>query len=243
MSVPATESDLDRLASDLAREVRDAAVARSNAELVAAFHGMTREVENAAAEIEQCTAILRGRSPLVLPESYPGELQSRTEWILGQIEKVRGTIEKDPMRVRQGTLWRETQRAFNTLRSELIEVLKAAYDALIESFAADDCHVLETLPPGISGARDYRVAIEEFERHAARRPTTADEVREAAAAGRRMKGLREKVEADAVPEEFQDQWRQVRSQGLPLVELTDAFVAWLRERGLANSTVLTYRAR
>jgi hypothetical protein len=58
-----------------------------------------------------------------------------------------------------------------------------------------------------------------------------------------MKTLREKVESDAVPEEFQDQWRQVRAAGLPLAEVTDAFVAWLRERGLASSTVLTYRAQ
>jgi hypothetical protein len=102
--------------------------------------------------------------------------------------------------------------------------------------------VFETLPPGITGVRDYRVAIEDFERQRAQRPTTADDVREAAATGRRLKNLREKVEAEAVPEEFQHQWRQVRTVGLPLAELTDAFVAWLRERGLSHATVLTYRA-
>src|SRR5437899_538388 len=115
MTGTAAQSELDRLAAELAREVRHAAGARANAELVAAFHGMTRDVESAAAELEQCSAVLRGPSPLVLPESYPGEFQARTEWILGQIGKVRATIEADPMRVRQGALWRETQRASNTL--------------------------------------------------------------------------------------------------------------------------------
>jgi len=242
MSTP-VQSELDRLAAELAREVRHSAGARANAELVAAFHGMTRELESAVAEIDQCAAVLRGPSPLVLPESYPQQFQTRTEWILAQIDKVRATVETDPMRVRQGTLWRETQRAFNTLRSELIELLDAAYSGLMESFVGDDRHVLESLPPGITGVRDYRMAIEDFERLIGKRPTTADEVRQASATGSRLKGLRDKVEAEAVPEEFQDQWRQVRTVGLPLAELTDAFVAWLRERGLSESTVLTYRTR
>lgn len=243
MTTSAPQSELDRLAAELAREVRHAAAARANAELVAAFHGMTRDVETAATDIEQCAAVLRGPSPLVLPETYPRELQARTEWIQAQIAKVRETIEQDPMRVRQGPLWRETQRAFNTLRTELLEVLDAAYSSLLDSFAGDDRHVLETLPPGIAGVRDYRIAIDDFERCAAKRPTTTDDARAAAAAGRRLKSLREKVEAEAVPAEFQDQWRQVRTTGLPLADLTDPFVAWLRERGLAGSTVLTYRAR
>jgi hypothetical protein len=242
MSTP-VQSELDRLAAELAREVRHAAGARANAELVAAFHGMTRELESAVAEIDQCVGVLRGPSPLVLPASYPEQFQARTEWILAQINKVRGTVEADPMRVRQGTLWRETQRAFNTLRAELIELLDTAYSSLMDSFAGDDRHVLESLPPGITGVRDYRMAIEDFERLIGTRPTTADEVQQAAAIGSRLKDLRDKVEAEAVPEEFQGQWRQVRTVGLPLAELTDAFVAWLRERGLSESTVLTYRTR
>jgi hypothetical protein len=243
MKEPALQSELDRLAAELAREVRHAAGARTNAELVAAFHGMTHDVDTAAIEIDQYAAVLRGPSPLVPPEHYPGELRARTEWVQAQIGKVRETLEKDPMRVRQGALWRETQKAFNTLRTELLEVLDAAYSGLVDSFAADDRHVLETLPPGIAGARDYRIAIDDFERYATTRPGTPDDVKQAAAAGRRLKSLRETVEADAVPQEFQDQWRQVRTTGLPLAELTDAFVGWLRERGLANSTVLTYRAQ
>lgn len=239
----AQQSELDRLAAELAREVRHAAGSRANAELVAAFHGMTRDVEVAAAEIEQCAAVLGGPSSLVLPETYPGELRARTEWVQAQISKVRETVEKDPMRVRQGALWRETQKAFNTLRTELLEVLDAAYSSLLDSFGGDDRHVLETLPPGISGERDYRIAIDDFERYATARPTTLEDVRQAVAAGRRLQSLREKVEAEAVPEEFQDQWRQVRTTGLPAAELTDAFMAWLRERGLATSTVLTYRSR
>jgi hypothetical protein len=204
---------------------------------------MTRDVDSAAADIEQLAATLRGPSPLVLPESYPEEFRPRTEWILGQIDKVRSTIEADPMRVRQGTLWRETQRAYGTLRTELEQLLEHTYRSLLESYAADDRHVLDTLPPGIAGTRDYRIAIEDFEQYAARRPTSTEDVRAAAAAGRRLKSLREKVEAEAVPEEFQDQWRQVRLTGLPLLEVTDSFAAWLTERGLASYVVLTYRTR
>jgi hypothetical protein len=243
MSESAPQSELDRLAAELAREVRHAAGARANAELVAAFHGMTQDVETAAIEIERSATVLRGPSSLVVPDGYPGGLQDRTQWVQAQIAKVRETLEKDPMRVRQGALWRETQKAFTTLRADLLEMLDAAYSNYLASFAADDRHLLETLPPGITGVRDYRRAIDDFERCAAGRPTTADDVRVAGAAGRRLKSLREKVEAEAVPEEFQDQWRQVRTTGLPLSELTDAFVTWLRERGLASSTVLAYRAR
>src|SRR5262249_35152165 len=109
--------------------------------------------------------------------------------------------------------------------------------------AADDRDVVDALPPGIAGVRDYRLAIDDFERYAGRRPTTAEEVTEAAAKGRRMKTMRETVESEAVPAEFHDQWRLLRSAGLPLAHRTDAFVGWLRERGLANSTVVTYRTR
>jgi hypothetical protein len=238
----APRAALDRLAAELAREVRLASAARSSAELVAAFHGMTSEIDSAAADIEQCTATLRGPSPLVVPASYPEDFRGRTDWILTQIAKVRKTIEADPMRVRQGTLWRETQRAYNTLRTELQQLLDTAYQTLLESYAADDRRVLETLPPGITGTRDYRVVIEEFDDHASRRPTSPEDVRAAVAVGRRLKNLRERVEAEAVPEEFQEQWRQVRADGLPFAELTDAFAAWLTERGLADSVLLTYRA-
>lgn len=241
MTTP-TESELDRLASELEREVRHAAGARASAELVAAFRGMTLDVDAAATEIEQCAAVLLGPSPLVLPDSYAKEFQERKEWLGAQIAKVRATIDKDPMRVRQGTLWRETQKAFNTLRDELLDLLDSAYASLLDTFSADDRHVLETLPPGITGVRDYRAAIDDFERYVAARPASVDDVRQAAAVGRRLKSLREQVEAEAVPEEFQEQWRQVRTTGLPLADLTDAFVAWLRERGLANSTLLTYRS-
>ena len=239
MSAPA-QSELDRLAAELSREVRHAASTRANAELVAAFHGMTRELESAVAEIDQCSALLRGPSPLALPESYPDQFQPRTDWILAQIDKVRATVETDPMRVRQGTLWRESQRAFNTLRSELIELVDSAYSGLMDTFAGDDRQVLESLPPGITGVRDYRMAVEDFERMAT-----------AICGGRATSG--------GCRPPAQESSRQGRGRGsargvpgpmaagpdgrFALGGVTDAFVAWLRERGLSGSTVLTYRTR
>jgi hypothetical protein len=237
-----TASELDRLADDLARETRHAAGARADAQLVAAFHQMTQDVEAAAIEIEQTRTALRGPSPLAVADSYPGDLQERAGWVAAQITKVRETLNEDPMRVRQGTLWRETQRAVTTLRTELREILDTAYANLLAGYSVDDRHLLDTLPPGIRGVRDYRIAIEQFERFRAARPSTSDDVRAAAASGRRLRELRERVEAEAVPAEFQDQWRQVRTTGLPLSQLTDSFVAWLRERGLASATLLSYRA-
>jgi hypothetical protein len=238
-----TASRLDDLAAELAREVRDASGARADAEVAAAFDGMTSDVNVVASEIEQHARLLRGGSSLSVPAGFPGELAERTLWVNAQIKKIRETIESDPMRVRQGNLWRETQRAFRTLSSELAETVDAAYSALMDTFRGDDREVLETLPPGISDAHDYRVAIAAFEGVAEARPTTAAEVTDAAAVGRRLVALREQVEAQAVPVEFREQWRRVRTSGLPLDDVTEPFTAWLRERGLANSTVLTIRAR
>ena len=244
MTAPtAAASELDRLATELAREVRHAAGARASAELVAALHGMTRDVDAAATEIEQVMAVLHGPSALVLPDTFPAGLRARADWVQAQVAKARQAVEKDPMRVRQGPLWRETQKAFNTLRSELLQVLDDAYSSLLDPFAADDRRVLETLPPGTSGLRDYRAAIEDFEHAAAKRPRSVEDIKAAAAVGRRLKSVREKVEVAAIPAEFQDQWRRVRASGLPMPELTDAFMDWLREQGLAGSTVLMYRAQ
>jgi hypothetical protein len=243
MSETSTSSDLDRLAAELAREVRHASGARANADLVAAFDGMTRDVEAAAVDIERSATVMRGPSPLLFADDFPDAFRPRTEWVQAQIAKVRDTLEKDPMRVRQGSLWGETRRAFTTLREELNVAVDTAYTNLLDSFTADDRRVLETLPPSIAEAHNYSVAIDDFDRFATARPATPDDVTQAAAAGRRLQTLRERVEAEAVPPEFHEQWRLVRTAGLPLTELTDPFVKWLRERGLANSTVLTYRAQ
>ena len=89
----------------------------------------------------------------------------------------------------------------------------------------------------------YRDAIDEFERLTQVRPTTPEEVTQAAAVGRRMQRHREEVEAQAVPAEFSEQWRLLRTTGLPLAEMTDAFSAWLRERGFASSAVVTFGGR
>lgn len=239
MSAP--DPELDRVAAELDREIRHAVLARSDATLAAALEGMTADVEAAAAAIEALVAVLAGPSPLVLPEAYPDAFEERTQWVHGQIEKVRTTLATEPMRVRQGNLWRDTRKAFTTLTAELGDTLSSAYADLVGSYLADDRHVFAGLPPGISGIREYEAAIDDFERRVDRPPRTVDDIRNAVTAGERLRSLREKLQADSVPERFQDQWRKLRTTGLPLAELTEEFTAWLDERGLAKSTVLSYR--
>lgn len=236
-------SRLDELADALHREVRHAAGARADADVAAAFDGMTKELNTVASQLESYGAVASGPSPLKFPPTFAQSLGERKTWVDAQVKKVRHVIAEDPMKVRQGKLWSETQRAASTMRNDLAEAIDEAYNQLLEPFRGDDRDILETLPPRTPGVAEYRDAIDEFDRLAEVRPTSTEEVTAAAAAGRRMQRHREEVEAKAVPAEFADQWRLLRTSGLPLTEMTDGFSSWLREQGFASSTVVTFGAR
>jgi hypothetical protein len=236
-------SRLDELSEALLREVRSAAGARAGAEVAAAFDGMTKELNNLAEQLESYGAVVSGRTPLAFATTFGDTLSERRAWVDAQLEKVRVHLADDPMKVKQGKLWAETQRAVNTLRDDLAVAIDEAYVEVLAPFQGDDRRILETLPPGTPGVAAYRDAIEEFERLAEVRPSTPEEVTRATAVGRRMQRQREEVEAQAVPAEFSEQWRLLRTTGLPLTEMTDAFSAWLRERGFANSAVVTFGGR
>jgi hypothetical protein len=234
---------LDELSADLARAVRHAAGARAAAAVAAAFEGLTRDVNAVACQIEEHVAVLRRPSPLPFSPELGRELGERSAWLFAQIKKVREVAESsDPMRVRQGALWRETLRAATTLRNDLADGVDQAYKDLLDPFRGRDREILETLPQGVSGSEEYRATIDDFERAGATRPTKPEDVTNAVAIGRRLQRLREQTESTAVPPEFQDQWRLVRTTGLPLTALTESFAEWLGEQGLASATLLTVHA-
>lgn len=236
-------SRLDELAEELHREVRHAAGARADAEVAAAFDGMTNALNTVAGQLESYGAVVAGRSPLKFPPTFVQSLGERKAWVDAQVKKVRDVIAEDPMKVRQGKLWSETHRAATTMRNDLAEAIDEAYRQVLEPFRGDDRDILETLPPSTPGVAEYRDAIHTFNRFAEARPTSPEDVTMAVAAGRRMQRHREEVEAQAVPAEFADQWRLLRTTGLPLTEMTDGFSSWLRERGFASLTVVTFGAR
>lgn len=238
-----TVARLDELAEELTRQVRHAAGARADAEVAATLDGMTAELNGAATQIEQLMKIVAGPSPLVFPTTLADTIAERRQWVEGQAKKVRAVVEEDPMKVRQGKLWAETQRATATLRKDLEAAIDEAFEQMLEPFRGDDLDILETLPPGTTGVGQYREAIDEFERVAGVRPTSPEEATNAAAVGRRLLRLRGEIEAETVPAEFADQWRLVRTTGLPLTQMTDEFSGWLRERGFASSTVVSFRGR
>ena len=233
---------LDDLTANLAAAVREASAARAGAALVAQYDTMRRQVEGAAEEIGLCMAALADPEVLQLPDDLQAALEERVAWLNAQIDKTREAVAQDPERVRQGSLWRDTRRAMDTLREELAAATRKAYESLLDEYAGDDQRLLGTLPPETPGARDYRVAIDRFEAVRDEMPASVEDVRRAIAVGRRIQELRERVEADAVPQEFQHHWRLVRGQGLPLAAFTDEFREWLTERGLAQHTVLRYQS-
>lgn len=234
-------STLDLLAAELVTKVRRAATAQADTALAAQFDGMRLEVDAASTEIAEYAAV--STSPhLRVSAEHRQSLESRTAWVEAQIARVRTILAEDPRAVRQGKVWRETKQAIEALRKDLVLARDAGYAALLEEFVAGDRQLLETVPPGIAGLREYRAAVETFESTADRRPRSIDDVAQAAAAGRRLRDLRERVERDAVPSEFQDEWRVLRAGGLSLTALTDDFRAWLDSHGLSQAIVLTYRA-
>ena len=157
-------SRLDELADALHREVRHAAGARADAEVAAAFDGMTKELNTVASQLESYGAVVSGPSPLKFLPTFAQSLGERKTWVDAQVKKVRDVIAEDPMKVRQGKLWSETQRSARTMRNDLAEAIDEAYHQLLEPFRGDDRDILETLPPRTPGVAEYRDAIDEFDR-------------------------------------------------------------------------------
>lgn len=242
MSSDASSATLDRLAAELVAAVRRASAAQADAALAAQFEGMQLQIDEAAAEIAECAHVVT-RSPLLLiPQEQRENLESRRSWLASQIDRLRSVVAENPAAVRQGPVWRETRQAIDALRKELAAARADSYTALLKEFVVADRELLESVPPGTAGLGEYRRAIEDLESLAARQPRSLDDVVRAAAAGRRLRELREQVERDAVPAEFQDEWRALRASSLRLPALTEEFRAWLDSHGLAKSVVLTYRA-
>lgn len=238
-----TPSVLDELAHELAASVRRASSAAADAQLVAQLDVMRSAIEAATGPIAECMSVLMGSPLLNVPEEQSATLAERKEWVAAQIEKLREAFASDPGSIRKASLWRDTKNAFEKLRDELLNARAASYESLVDGFAAGDRELLQTLPPRTAGTREYREAIENFNLIRGRLPGTVEDVAKAAAAGRRLRALREQVESAAVPAEFQEQWRALRADGLALSKLTPEFRGWLDEHSLSRSVVLEYRAQ
>ena len=233
-------SVLDELTSGLQASVRRAVAGRTQAGLFAEFDTMRDELETAVGPIGEALAVL-GATEMPVGAETRALLDSRRAGLVEQLAKVRETLTHDPAKVRQGTLWRTTRQAIAALRSEALAARDVAFQALLAPFADGDRELADSLPPGTEGLAAYRAALLAFEELAERPPRTAADVAHAAGAGRRLKSLRERVEAGAVPEAFRDYWRELRGAGMPITRLTPEFRAWLDERGLAGNIVVRYR--
>lgn len=231
---------LDQLADDLQMSVRRATAARAEAGMVAQFDGMRADVEGAIQPIREGLSVLEAPELHVSPE-ITSQLKARREWLQAQLDKVGTALEKDPSSIRRGELWRETKKAIQTLRTDLLNVRSAAFSAMLAPYSERDQELMESLPPGTTGLTEYRSALSAYETALERLPTTAAEVAVADAAGRRLREIRERVEAAAVPAEFREQWRALRGAGLGLTDLTPEFSDWLAEPGLDVNVVLVYR--
>jgi hypothetical protein len=231
---------LDQLADDLRASVRRATAARAEAGLVAQFDGMRADVEGAIEPIREGLSVLNAPE-LSLNAEATSQVRARREWLQTQLEKVRAGLEKDPSSIRRGGLWRETKKAIDTLGEELSNIRLEAYNAMLAPYSERDLELLDSLPPGTSGVDEYRTALRAYENALDRVPSTPAEVAAADQAGRRLREIRERVEAAAVPAEFSEQWRALRGSGLGLTELTDEFRDWLATQGLNANVVLVYR--
>jgi hypothetical protein len=232
---------LDQLASELSTTVRRASAAREEAGLVAQFDGMRADVEAAIQPIRDGLSVLEAPE-LQVSDDAMAQVRSRREWVQAQLAKVRTALEKDPTSIRRGELWRETKKAIEALRGDLRNVQADAYNAMLTQYAERDGELLDSLPPGTTGLVEYRSALGAYERAVERLPTTPTEVAAADAAGRRLREIRERVEAAAVPADLRDQWRALRGSGLPLRELTPEFKEWLSGQGLDASALVVYRS-
>jgi hypothetical protein len=238
-----SEARLDVLARDLQEAVERAARARQNAALIAQFETMQREISDHTARIGTVLPIVLDSPHFALTIDRRTELDDRRQAVRRQMRQVRDVLARDPLQVRQGSLWRDAKSSAAALANELEAALADAYRELLATFDGDDERLLDSLPPGTPGAAEYRTAIRDFETISERAPESLADVTRAVAAGRRLTALRDKLDAESIPAQFQTQWRALRGQGLQLDDITPEFSTWLRERGLARSVVAVYRAR
>lgn len=231
---------LDDLATQLSAAVSQAVVGRKQAGLVAQFDGIRSELENAAGPIGEALGVLEA-AELEVDEETADRLAERREVVRRKFEQIREALADEPETIRRGTLWRDTRQVITALQGHAVTVRAEAYRRMLESYADGDGELADSLPPNTEGLADYRAALRHFEEMAESTPRSANEVARGADAGRRLKDMRERVEARAVPERFRDQWRELRGPGLPVTRLTPEFRAWLDERGVAANVVLHYR--
>lgn len=233
---------LDALAAELVQEVERAAAARAQAGLVAEFDGMRTDVEAVLAPISEA-AVVFDSPHLALTAEQKAEVSERQRRLAAQLEKVQAALGQQPEKVRRGELWKETKRAMEALRASLESVRATNYEALLAAFADGDHDLLDSLPSGTPGVNEYRIALNAFERVREQAPQTPQDVATAEAAARRLKDIRERVEADAVPSAFRAQWRALRGAGIPLAALTPEFRQWLEEHGVAENVMIVYRGQ
>jgi hypothetical protein len=237
-----SNATLDSLAAELVREVDRATAARAQAGLVAEFDGMRTDVEAEIAPISEA-AVVFDSSHIALTAEQRAELSERQQWLAAQLDKVRSALDKQPEKIRRGDVWKETKRALQALRASLEGARVTNYEDLLAQFADGDHDLLDSLPAGTPGVNEYRVALNAFERVRERLPQTAQDVAIAEAAAGRLKEIRERVEADAVPDAFRSQWRALRGAGIPLASLTPDFRVWLEEHGVAENVMVVYRSQ
>ncbi len=233
---------LDALAAGLVQEVERAAAARAQAGLVAEFDGMRADVEAVIAPISDA-AVVFDSSHLALTAEQEADVSEKQRWLAAQLEKVHAALDKQPEKIRRGDIWKDTKRAVEALRASLESARATNYEALLGSFADGDHDLLDSLPSGTPGVNDYRIALNAFERVRERAPQTPQDAVTAEAAARRLKEIRERVEADAVPSAFRAQWRALRGAGIPLAALTPEFRQWLEEHGVAENVMVVYRGQ
>ena len=237
-----TSGALDALAAELVQEVERATAARAQAGLVAEFDGMRTDVETLIVPISEAAVVFES-SHLALTAEQKAEFSARQQWLAAQIEKVNAALEKQPEKIRRGEIWKEMKRAMEALRASLESARAANYEALLAGYADGDHDLLDSLPSGTPGVTEYRTALNAVERVRERAPQTPQDVATAEAAARRLKEIRERVEAAAVPSEFRAQWRSLRGAGIPLAALTPAFRQWLEEHGVAENVMVVYRGQ
>jgi hypothetical protein len=231
---------LDDLVSELSASVRLAVVGRKQAGLVAEFEGMRSDLENAAGPIGEVLVVLEVPD-LALDEETVERLAARREVVRRRFEQVREALADEPAAIRRGTLWRDTRQAVIGLRGDAVAARAEAYRTLLEPYSDGDRDLANSLPPNTKDLDEFRKVLNQYEATVERIPRSANEVAQAAATGRKLKEIRERVEAGAVPEAFRVQWRDLRGPGLPVRRLTPEFRAWLDERGLAANVLLHYR--
>ncbi|MFO1437577.1 MAG: hypothetical protein U1F81_04590 [Verrucomicrobiaceae bacterium] len=156
-----------------------------------------------------------------------------------RIAKVLGKLETSPEKINDGRDWPQCERLAHEVAKDLSDTLKGAWNGFITRKTLNRVSVFSAFR-GLAQFREAINQLESLETKARSRisvlPQTVEEISIIIEIDEKMTRLIQGLQIESEPEEMIDFLKRCASvSGVPLSELTDERLAWLRSKGFEES--------